>query len=39
MLMEVGLECELIVDSSKPCHVSTTLFLLCNFEKEKLHLA
>jgi len=38
MLIAVGLECELIVDGSKPCHPSTTVFLLCNFEKEKLHL-
>jgi len=38
-MIEVGLECELIVDSSKPCRLSTTMFLLCNFEKEKLQLA
>lgn len=38
MLKAVGLECELIFDSNKPCHLSTTA-LLCNFEKEKLHFA
>jgi hypothetical protein len=39
MLIAVGLEYELIVDSSKPCHLPTTVFFLCNFEKEKLQLA
>ena len=39
MLIAVGLECEVIVDSSKPRLPPTAVFLLRNFERENLQLA